>query len=191
MNKTLIIVDGQHDFMEGGKLPVAGATQALNNIVEYLDSGEVSTVITTQDWHNGKHCSFKEQGGEFPEHCVAGTHGADIYGPILEAIERNKIYTISLYKGKYLEEFSAFLNRVAGYNHWKEYKTTDSENPYVQFHENEQVIICGLAGDICVMNTALALKDLNPVIAGNLTASLSDENFQTLVDQNEITVIEV
>ena len=191
MNKTLIIVDAQYDFMEGGKLPVAGATQALNNIVEYLDSGEISTVITTQDWHNGKHCSFKEQGGEFPEHCVAGTHGADIYAPIVEAIERNKIFTISLYKGKYLEEFSAFLNRVAGYNHWKEYKTTDSENPYVQFHEDEQVIICGLAGDICVMNTALALKDLNPVIAGNLTASLSDENFQTLVDQNEITVIEV
>ena len=191
MNKTLIIVDAQYDFMEGGKLPVAGATQALNNIVEYLDSGEVSTVITTQDWHNGKHCSFKEQGGDFPEHCVAGTHGADIYAPIVEAIERNKIFTISLYKGKYLEEFSAFLNRVAGYNHWKEYKTTDSENPYVQFHEDEQVIICGLAGDICVMNTALTLKDLNPVIAGNLTASLSNENFQTLVDQNEITVIEV
>lgn len=191
MNKTLIIVDAQNDFREGGKLPVTGATQALDNIVEYLDSGEVSTVITTQDWHNGKHCSFKEQGGEFPEHCVAGTHGADIYAPIVEAIERNKIFTISLYKGKYLEEFSAFLNRVASYNHWKEYKTTDSENPYVQFHEDEQVIICGLAGDICVMNTALALKDLNPVIAGNLTASLSDENFQTLVDQNEITVIEV
>jgi len=191
MNKTLIIVDAQYDFMEGGKLPVAGATQALNNIVEYLDSGEVSTVITTQDWHNGKHCSFKEQGGEFPEHCVAGTHGADIYAPIVEAIERNKIFTISLYKGKYLEEFSAFLNRVAGYNHWKEYKTTDSENPYVQFHEDEQVIICGLAGDICVMNTTLALKGAKPVIAGNLTASLSDENFQTLVDQNEITVIEV
>ena len=191
MNKTLIIVDAQYDFMEGGKLPVTGATQALNNIVEYLNSGEISTVITTQDWHNGKHCSFKEQRGEFPEHCVAGTHGADIYAPIAEAIEKNKIFTISLYKGEYLEEFSAFTNKVESYSHWNEFKTTDSENPYIQFHDEEQVIICGLAGDICVMNTAIALKGAKPVIAGNLTASLSDENFQTLVDQNEITVIEV
>lgn len=191
MNKTLIIVDAQNDFMEGGKLPVPGATQALDNIVEYLDSGEISTVITTQDWHNGKHGSFKEQGGQFPEHCVAGTHGADIYAPILKAIERNKIFTISLYKGKYLEEFSAFINKVESYSHWNEYKTTDSENPYVQFHEDEQIIVCGLAGDICVMNTVLAIKDAKPVIAGNLTASLSEENFQSMVDQNQITVIEV
>lgn len=65
MNKTLIIVDAQYDFMEGGKLPVEGATKALNNIVSLIESGEYSTIITTQDWHNGKHCSFKEQGGVF------------------------------------------------------------------------------------------------------------------------------
>ena len=88
MNKTLIIVDAQYDFMEGGKLPVKGATKALNNIVALLESEEYSLIITTQDWHNGKHCSFKEQGGIFPEHCVQGTHGADIYAPIAEAIQK-------------------------------------------------------------------------------------------------------
>lgn len=191
MNKTLIIVDAQYDFMEGGKLPVEGATAALNNIVEFLNSGEISTVITTQDWHNGKHCSFKEQGGDFPEHCVAGTHGADIYTPIVEAIERNRIFTIHLYKGKYLEEFSAFTNKVESYNHWNEFKTTDSENPYIQFHDEEQVIICGLAGDICVMNTAIALKDMNVVIADDLTASLNEDNFRKLADQYNITIVEV
>lgn len=191
MNKTLIIVDAQYDFMEGGKLPVEGATAALNNIVEFLNSGEVSTVITTQDWHNGKHCSFKEQGGEFPEHCVAETHGADIYKPILDAIEKNNLLNFSLYKGKYLEEFSAFTNRTEGYAHWFEYATTDSTDPYLQFHEDEQIIICGLAGDICVMNTAIALKDMNVVIADNLTASLNEDNFRKLADQYNITIVEV
>lgn len=191
MNKTLIIVDAQYDFMEGGKLPVTGATQALDNIVEYLNSGEISTVITTQDWHNGKHCSFKEYGGEFPEHCVAGTHGADIYAPIVKAIEKNKLHTISLCKGRYLEEFSAFTNRIEGWAHWFEYATTDSADPYIQFHEDEQIIICGLAGDICVMNTAIALKDMNVAIADNLTASLNEDNFRKLADQNNITIVEV
>ena len=191
MNKTLIIVDAQYDFMEVGKLPVEGATKALDNIVDYLNSGEVSQVITTQDWHNGKHCSFKEQGGTFPEHCVAGTHGADIYKPILDAIEKNNLFRYSLSKGKYLEEFTAFVKPTEGYAHWKEYITTDDNTPYLQFHEDEIVQICGLAGDICVMNTAIALKDLKPVIIDNMTASLSDANFRKLADTNNITIVEV
>lgn len=191
MNKTLIIVDAQYDFMEGGKLPVQGATQALNNIVDYLNSGEISLVITTQDCHNGKHCSFKEQGGDFPEHCVEFTHGADIYKPIMDAIVKNKILSYNLCKGKYLEEFSAFTNSTDGYAHWKEYNTTDTVTPYIQFHEDEIVQICGLAGDICVMNTAIALHDVNPVIIDNLTASLDDGNFRALASQHGITLVEV
>jgi nicotinamidase/pyrazinamidase len=191
MNKTLIIVDAQYDFMEGGKLPVEGATKALDNIVSLIESGEYSTIITTQDWHNGKHCSFKEQGGAFPEHCVQGTHGADIYAPIAKAIQKIKYFQFNLKKGMTLEEFSAFEDKTSGYPHWKEYNTTDSECPYIQFHEDEVVHICGLAGDICVMQTAITLKDLNPVIADNLTASLDDGNFRTLADQNDITIIEV
>lgn len=191
MNKTLIIVDSQHDFMEGGKLPVAGATVALNNIADYLNSGEVSLAITTQDWHIGKHESFKEQGGDFPEHCVKGTYGADIYEPILEAIQKNNILHYNLKKGEYIEEFSAFTHKVKDYSHWKEYATTDCITPYIQFHDEEQIIICGLAGDICVMNTALALKESNPVIADNLTASLNDGNFRALAAHNNVLITEV
>lgn len=190
MNKTLIIVDAQYDFMEGGKLPVEEATQALNNIVELINTEEYSTIITTQDWHNGKHCSFKEQGGEFPEHCVRGTHGADIYKPITEAI-KFKYLTFNLKKGQCLEEFSAFKAPTKGYTHWKEYYTTDEDTPFIQFHEEEVIHICGLAGDICVMNTAIALKDLRPAIIDNCTASLSDDNFRKLADLNGINIIEV
>lgn len=189
MNKTLIIVDAQYDFIEGGKLAVEGGTQALDNIADYLDSGEISMVITTQDWHNGAHCSFKEQGGDFPEHCVAGTHGAEIYQPILDAIKHNHILTISLKKGRYLEEFSAFKGKEAGYAHWNEYSTVDVEEPYIQFHEDEIIEIVGLAGDICVMQTATVLKDLKPVIIESMTASLNAGNFRKLADLNGITIV--
>lgn len=190
MNKTLIIVDAQYDFMEGGKLPVEGATKALNNIVSLIKSGEYSTIITTQDWHNGKHCSFKEQGGEFPEHCVRYTHGADIYDPIVDAI-KFKYMTFNLKKGQCSEEFSAFKSPTRGYKHWKEYYTTDADTSLIQFHEDEVVHICGLAGDICVMNTAIVLKDLRPSIIDNCTASLNDDNFRKLADLNGINIIEV
>jgi nicotinamidase/pyrazinamidase len=191
MNKTLIIVDAQYDFMEGGKLPVEGATKALDNIVSLIESGEYSTIITTQDWHNGKHCSFKELGGTFPEHCVQGTHGADIYAPIENAIQQGEYFNFNLKKGMSLEEFSAFRDRTSGYPHWKEYKTTDSENPYIQFHEDEVVHVCGLAGDICVMTTAIKLKDLNPSIIENCTASIDNETFRILADKYDINIIKV
>jgi nicotinamidase/pyrazinamidase len=189
MNKTLIIVDPQYDFIEGGKLPVEGGKKALDNIVEYLNSGELSMVIVTQDWHNGTHCSFKEQGGQWPEHCVEGTLGANIYKPILDAIEKNHIMVYYLQKGHYLEAYSAFRRQTEGYAHWKEYSTEDTKEPYIQFHEDEIVQICGLAGDVCVMSTAIVLKDVKPVIIENLTASLDTDNFRKLADINGITII--
>jgi nicotinamidase/pyrazinamidase len=33
-------------------------------------------VFATRDWHPREHCSFREHGGRWPVHCVAGTHGA-------------------------------------------------------------------------------------------------------------------
>lgn len=94
-----------------------------------------------------------------------------------------------LKKGRYLEEYSAFRRQTEGYAHWKEYATQDHEEPYIQFHEDEIVQICGLAGDVCVMQTAIVLKDLKPVIIEDLTASLNTENFRKLADINGITVI--
>lgn len=191
MNKTLIIVDAQYDFMEGGKLPVNGATKALDNIAALIEKGEYSTIITTQDWHNGKHYSFKEQGGVFPEHCVQGTYGADIYAPIVNAIQKGGYLHFNLKKGMNLEEFSAFKDKISGYPHWKEYKTTDPTCPYIEFHEDELVHICGLAGDICVMTTAIKLKELNPSIIENCTASIENETFRILADRYDINIIEV
>jgi len=34
-------------------------------------------VIATRDWHPPDHCSFRDQGGLWPPHCVQGTPGAE------------------------------------------------------------------------------------------------------------------
>lgn len=188
MKKTLIIVDPQYDFIEGGKLAVEGGTLALDHVVEYILSGEVGNVVLTQDWHRPDHCSFIPFGGEFPEHCVAGTHGAEIYNPIINAIMEKNIYTLIYKKGHDAEAFTAFSKSPRKYFDHLEYETTDGT---IIFNKGEEVQICGLAGDICVMNTAVALKEMNPVIIDNLTASLDDNNFRALANQFEIPIIEV
>lgn len=159
MRKTLIIVDPQYDFIEGGSLPVTGGTSALNNIVKFIDSHkEIERIIITKDWHEYDHCSFKEFGGQFPEHCVAGTKGANIYKSILDIIGKNKIYTEFIHKGMTKENFSGFLDVANTYRDYIEVNTTD--NFTVFFSVYEEIIICGLAGDICVLNTLKALDNL-------------------------------
>lgn len=157
---TLVIVDGQYDFIEGGKLPVEGGTKALDNVVKLLNSGKVGQVVTTQDWHFGGHESFKDFGGEFPEHCVENTHGAQIYKPILDAIKDNNICLLDYYKGHYIEEFSAFNGVMAEYSDYIDIYVSDAKergDKYMTLCKEEQLVVCGLAGDICVLNTLKAL----------------------------------
>lgn len=183
---TLIIVDPQYDFIEGGKLPVNGGKKALDNIVKLLNSGKVGCVFTTQDWHYGSHESFKDFGGQFPEHCVENTHGAEIYKPIIEAIKNNNIFYSDndLYKGHYIEEFSAFKSVANEFNNYIEFYVTDAkdiDDESAIFCKDETIVVCGLAGDICVLHTLEALKPFGQLFVYlDGVASLDDGS--TLLD---------
>jgi len=75
---VLIIVDVQRDFLPGGALPVTmGQTviPVLNRYIQEFDACGLK-VIASRDWHPPEHCSFTRNGGVWPVHCVAGTHGA-------------------------------------------------------------------------------------------------------------------
>jgi len=78
---ALIVVDPQVDFFPGGALGVAGADEilpALNRAIEaFAERGLL--VVVTRDWHPANHCSFVEQGGPWPPHCVRGTSGAELH----------------------------------------------------------------------------------------------------------------
>lgn len=76
---ALLIVDVQNDFLPGGSLAVAGGDEvvpALNGYIRAFESRGLP-VYATHDWHPERHCSFREQGGPWPPHCVAGTAGAE------------------------------------------------------------------------------------------------------------------
>lgn len=133
MKRTLIIVDLQYDFMEGGSLAVAGADADYVKRVEKIRP-YFNQVILTADHHPPKHISF----GTFPDHCIAGTHGAEL--AIAEGDEL-------LLKGREIdkEEFSAFgggqnVGKIAG----------------------EDIYVLGLAGDYCVRQTLLDLLQYTP-----------------------------
>jgi nicotinamidase-related amidase len=75
-NTALILVDIQNDFFPGGALAVPEGDQIIPAVNRLLPL--FRCIIVTQDWHPPDHCSFKEQGGPWPPHCIQGTHGAEL-----------------------------------------------------------------------------------------------------------------
>ena len=64
MNKMLLIVDPQIDFISG-TLPVPQAAPKMDALADYVreKAHEYKLKVLTADWHPYDHCSFKENGG--------------------------------------------------------------------------------------------------------------------------------
>jgi nicotinamidase/pyrazinamidase len=76
---ALLVVDVQNDFLPGGALGIEGGDAIVAPLNRLLAAWRARglPVFLSRDWHPPGHCSFAAQGGPWPEHCVAGTHGAE------------------------------------------------------------------------------------------------------------------
>ena len=55
---------------------------AINTYIKYF-SQNGWTILATRDWHPPNHCSFTEQGGPHPTHCVQGSRGAQFHSDLV------------------------------------------------------------------------------------------------------------
>jgi nicotinamidase/pyrazinamidase len=92
-NRALIVVDVQVDFCPGGALAVSGGDEVVPLINALTPRFPI--VVATQDWHPPGHASFASshpgrtpleiidldgvQQVLWPDHCVAGTAGAEFH----------------------------------------------------------------------------------------------------------------
>jgi len=78
---ALVVVDIQKDFCPGGALAVPAGDEVVPVLNRWIEQAERvgATVVLTRDWHPPDHCSFKDQGGPWPTHCVRGTEGAEYH----------------------------------------------------------------------------------------------------------------
>lgn len=157
MTAALIVVDIQNDFLPGGALavPRGDETVAIANCLMPL----FPTVVLTADWHPADHASFASQhagkspydvvtmpyGNQvlWPEHCVAGTSGAD-FAAGLETVRAHAV----IRKGtdKNCDSYSGFLAA--------DRKTPTGLAGYLKSRGVTTVFVCGLATDFCVAWTA-------------------------------------
>jgi nicotinamidase/pyrazinamidase len=76
---ALLVVDVQNDFLPGGALGITGGDAVVPPLNRLLGAWRQRglPVFLSRDWHPSGHCSFAPQGGPWPDHCVAGTFGAE------------------------------------------------------------------------------------------------------------------
>ena len=173
--RLLLIVDPQIDFTTGS-LAVAGGPEAMDNLVNAFQNGlakNYDRIFVTQDFHPVNHCSFVEQGGTFPAHCVQDTKGSKIYPDLQDELEHvNGIEVEYLLKGEKtnVEEFSILKNEKSC-THIKE---------MIDLEKYAGIDICGIASDYCVYETLKDLLEFYPAekvrVATNCVAAVADND---------------
>lgn len=184
MNKLLLIIDAQIDFIKGS-LPVEGAEDAMNRLAYYMHvhSNDYAVKVFTTDWHPFKHCSFKENGGPWPLHCVQNTEGAALWFPLVREAALTKGDYFVLRKGTShdTEEYSIFDN----------FKSAQKLKEIVSSYHINQIDICGLTGDCCLYSTLVdALKELKNIhikVLLNYSPSLDGgKKLKEYIEKNKI-----
>lgn len=116
MGKLFLSIDTQLGFQEGGNLAVNGGVMCGERQKDYLKShkDEYDAVLATVDWHPITHCSFKNNGGIWPVHCVQYSVDAAIYNPLFEVLVTCPNFEV-LTKGcdEDHEEYSIFKNEAS------------------------------------------------------------------------------
>lgn len=185
---VLIIVDCQNDFiLDNAPLKVEGALSAIDNIIKLINSKTIDEVIFTADWHPKDHCSFKENGGIWPRHCVQHTDGANLYTELFKTCVVNELPMQILDKGEMskVEEYGAVSNIIETSKTYIIKSKTDS----VSINKTSNIIVCGIAGDYCVLETLKGLKDLNPKVYLEGIASIDNgEKLNKYIKENNIEI---
>ena len=148
--KDILVVDCQYDFIDGS-LACAHSQEAVKNIINFINANPSAQVFYSADNHSPKHCSYIPNGGTWPVHCQAGTHGAELHSAfftdIINPAQRPNESTI-YYKGENdsLEEYSAF-------------NAKNKAGEEICDVIGQDVLVCGIASEFCVRESVLALKD--------------------------------
>jgi len=135
---ALLIVDVQNDFLPGGSLAVKGGENIIAPFNQYIEAAQAKSlpVLATRDWHPPNHCSFKEQGGPWPPHCVVDSKGAEFPSEL-----RLPPSAVVISKGMVVEKDA-----------YSGFEETDLDERLRSAHIH-RVLIGGLATDYCVLNT--------------------------------------
>ena len=152
-NSALVVVDMLYDFIDG-RLACKNADNAVRNTLAYIDTqtkgqgGEAHEILDTfpilfiRDHHPADHSSFKEHGGIWPAHCVAGTRGGEIH------------QDLAPYASEELTFDKGYDRNTEQYSGFEAVNNADQPlSEVLELLDTTDVYVCGIATEYCVRNT--------------------------------------
>ena len=150
MNRLLIVVDMQNDFVYGS-LGSEAAQAIVPNVMRKAYQYSFDEVIFTRDTHFPTYFETLE-GQKLPiEHCIVDTKGWEIIDELKSFSEYPDVKIINKY--------------TFGYNNWKNLEGV------LATREIDEIEIVGLCSDICIVSNALILKAQFPNVKITVDAS--------------------
>jgi len=160
-SSAIVVIDMQNDFVTG-TLAVTGATKIIEIMEKFISRVHKKTnakILYIRDWHPKNHCSFKENGGRFPAHCIANTPGADFAfskGFVDVCIESTPHKCIVFNKGVDADhdEHSPFNTNIKSQD-----ELEARYDKLIRINDVTDIFICGITIEDGVKQTALDLKN--------------------------------
>ena len=163
---ALVVVDMLGDFIDGS-MACLNAENAVKEAAAFLERlaaaepGEEEEITGTVpvlficDHHPADHCSFRENGGLWPAHCVTGTPGSEIHPSLLPFVSDGLVF----FKGcdKDMEQYSGWEGvNDAGQSVAEVLDLLDINKVHVCGIDLDinKVHVCGIATEYCVKATA-------------------------------------
>ncbi len=156
-DSALVVVDMLYDFIDGA-LACLNAENAVAQTLDFINKAEEGEdtkddeiagtypLLFVLDHHPADHCSFTENGGIWPVHCVEGTRGAEIH----DSLKPFVCEELCFYKGcdKGCEQYSGSEGRNG---------SGQTLSEVLELLDITNVYVCGIATEYCVKNTCMDL----------------------------------
>lgn len=152
-DSATVVVDMLYDFIDGS-LACIGGEEAVEETRKFLENNlegegdaaveilDTKPVLFIRDHHPADHSSFKDFGGIWPAHCVAGTRGGEIHEKLLPFV--NEDLTFDKGCDRAVEQYSGFDGRNAAGQPLGE---------VLSLMDIKTVYVCGIATEYCVRST--------------------------------------
>ena len=172
--KYLVVIDMQNDFVTGS-LGNPDAEKIIPKIIEKVNSFD-GKVVFTRDTHEENYLSTQE-GRNLPvRHCIRNTEGWQLV-PELEGLRLSKELPAFDKPSFGSVKLAEFLSAAAGEN------------------KAEEIELCGVCTDICVISNALVLKAFLPetpiCLDASCCAGTTRENHENALNAMKMCQVKV
>lgn len=147
--KALLIIDAQNDFVTGSLGSEYAKDVVIPNVIELTKQFDKEDIYFTLDTHFDENYLETQEGKKLPiKHCILGTKGHKLVKELDDLIIDGRYRSVhTIIK----DRFGAFPIQL--------YTTFCTGNLYY-----DEIHICGLVTDICVITNTLIIKSIFPEI---------------------------